>query len=104
MLCVLKVRRAPESEENVEPYQLKITSKQAVGGAGGLLETDMGYAHLPALIQTLDDLGVSAETLRDTHAAIELTSADGHWVRIGSNVQIPFEILSQVGFYLEEQP
>ena len=103
MLCALKVRRIPEAEGDDLPFRLLITSKHAVGGAGGVISDEARYPAPDSLLAALRSLQVPAEALATAGEALETDDAEHRWLPVASGVQIPFEALTAAGFDLEDE-
>ena len=102
MLCTLKVRRSPAVDEEDLPYQLKIQSKQAMGGAGGLISDEVRYPTLPSLLLALHELHIPAGLLESSEALSALEDAVDRWIPIATGVQITFGALAAAGFDLDD--
>lgn len=103
MLCTLKVRRSQQADEDERPYCLQITSKHAVGGAGGRISDELSFSTLPELLQVLSDLQLPGDSLHTGHATVELERAQDRWLPVATGVQIAFETLTAAGFDLDDE-
>lgn len=102
MLCSLKVRRG-EPTSGDAPCRLQVTAKHAVGGAGGVLSDEETYPAPADLFRALGSLGAPQEVTSAAISALQDENSGNRWLPIATDLQIPFDTLTNNGFHLEQR-
>ncbi len=98
MLCNLALCRRPQPDENGCLFVLRIAGKHTLGSAGQSINDERAFSSQAELMETLQRLNVPADVIAVAAACMEADARTNRFAPIGSDIQIPFPLLEELGF------